>query len=379
MASTAMHSRDDIARFLGTGETRLIAAGYRDPDRAGELYILPDGDLRSLSPDEAAQRRRWVREELRCMFDDCPAPTLRAVARANRRDGFSHGRGAGGHSPESQNHRQGKAVVAAWLRERYPDATVVEELASDTQRSNVADVMLLHPSGRRVAFEVQYAQVSVAEWRERHESYARQGIIDVWLWGHTRVRKSPSEYAAGPYRLSDVQDEVRRSGSRVTFLNPETAQIAVATGRWDGRACLAYGRECSLHVENLVEVIMSERGLSSRTIAQLARASDERDVDEQQRAERAALERQKRDAQEVSRREQMKVDDERWALLREKSAAYRAQVLADKAAQRAAKQAQEHPALTCRKCGERLDPILAASGVHVYPCRPRQDRDRRGR
>lgn len=375
MASTAMHSRDDIVRFLGTGETRLIAAAYRDPDRAGELYILPDGDLSSLTPDEAAQRRRWVREELRCMFDDCPAPALRAVSRANRRDGFSHGARAGGHSPESLNHRQGKAVVAAWLRERYPDATVVEEVVSDTQRSNVADVMLLHPSGRRVAFEVQYAALSVEEWRERHESYARQRIIDVWLWGHTRIRKSLSEYAAGPYRLNDVQDEVRASGSRVTFLNPETAQIAVATGRWNERACLAHERECFLHVEDLAEVIMSERGLSSRAIAELARASDERAQDERQRAEQAALARQKREAQEVARREQKKIDDERWALLRMESAAYRAQVLAENATQRAEK--HEQPAqLSCRVCGGRLDPILAATGVHVYPCQPRQNGNR---
>jgi hypothetical protein len=166
--AAGQHASSQIAAFLGTGETRLIAAAYKDRARRGELFVLED--------DQALELRTWAKQNLRCMFDDCPVPDLTTVSRANKRDGFKHGKGGRKHTPESVNHRQGKAVVANWLREAYPYARVELELATDTQRSNVADVMLILASGQRVAFEVQYAALSVAEWRRRHESYARQSV-----------------------------------------------------------------------------------------------------------------------------------------------------------------------------------------------------------
>lgn len=373
MSSKSIHSGGEIERFLGAGETRLIAAAYQDPARSGELYVLPDG--------EADVRRQWTREHLRCMFDDCPAPALRAVSRANRRDGFSHGGGAGKHSPESLNHRQGKAVVAQWLRTKYPDALVQEELATDTQRSNVADVMLHLPNGRRVAFEIQYASLSVEEWRSRHESYVRQGIIDIWLWGHTRIRKSRGASADGPYKLDEVQDEVRKVGLRVTFLNPETAQVAVATSRWGERVATAFQRECSLLVQSLDGVRVSPRGLHSDAIVSLALVLDERLQQERERAELAEQARKKREADEAERLLRKQADDRRWAQLRAESAEARERALVERRAC-AVDDEMERPRaapLACTVCGKRLDPILARSGRHAVPCGPSWAREFRRR
>lgn len=395
MASTAMHTREDIERFLGAGETRLIAAAYRDPARAGELYVLPDG--------EARERRGWAKRELRCMFEDCPAPDLTTVSRANRRDGFTHGAGAGKHSPESVNHRQGKAVVAAWLNATYPEATVIVEYATDTQRSNVADVMLLHPGKPRVAFEVQCAPLSVEAWRERHESYARQGIIDVWLWGHTRVRKSPGRHADGPYRLDDVQDEVQQAGLRVTFLNPETEQLGIAATIESGQRSLANGREYSLVVGDLASARVSPNGITSAIIGPLAQES-RRLTEEAEKAENIAaaaavvLRRKQKSIQpgfqpKAPEREKLTLEQEFarlerreriLELLRKKHELLERDQRrgAPEPPLRSAQLAAKHDPIAvpstsasatgqqppCSVCGKPLDPALI-SGRHVVPCR----------
>lgn len=134
MGSGALHNAEEIEALLGDGETRLIAAAYRDSDRSGELYVLDDGHAREI--------RDWAKQVLRCMFSDCPSPDLTTASHARRRDAFVHLRGGGHHAPESINRRPRKVVVAAWLRRRYGAESVAVEATTDTQRSNVADVLL---------------------------------------------------------------------------------------------------------------------------------------------------------------------------------------------------------------------------------------------
>ncbi|MFC9558532.1 competence protein CoiA family protein [Agromyces sp. NPDC056965] len=311
------------------------------------------------------------------MFADCPAPDLTTVGRANARDGFAHFRGGGRHAPESVNHRQGKVVVARWLRHLYGDDAVAIEAATDTQRSRVADVLLTHPkTRRRVAFEVQYAQLSVAEWRERHESYVRQGVIDVWLWGHTRIRASRSEHAFAPYRLDDVQDELRKAGMRVTFINPELAQLAVAIHRSDSLVSLARKREVDLLPFELQSIRLSDDGVRSDAIDPLVAASRAWDVAsaeqklaaEQRRQELAAA----AAASEASRaRQESEHSLQRVQALRERLAATKARAAARPEGAQPSAPAER---LRCRQCGLPLDPLLAESGVHLGPCTWKQDR-----
>lgn len=262
--SQQLHTPEQIAAFVGDGESRLIAAAFRDPARRSELFVLPDGKAREL--------RDFAKANLRCLFPDCAAPDLTTVSRAFKRDGFSHLPGTRKHSRESENHEQGKAVLAQWLRTLLGRDSVQVESASDAARSRVADVMATLPDGSRVAFEIQYSGLSVDAWRMRHESYMDQGITDVWLWGHTRIRKPRGEwYGTGPHcRLDDVQTEARTKGLPVLFLNPELEQIALAVPWFEISIETALKREVALQVEHLRTFTLDPDGLHSPSTRALA-------------------------------------------------------------------------------------------------------------
>jgi hypothetical protein len=368
------HSSGEIASFVGDGETRLIAAAYRDPTRAGELYILEDGTARDV--------RVWSKGHLRCFFPDCPQPELKTVSRARRRDGFSHLPGARKHAPESINHLQGKAVIAAWLVRRFGVNAVHVEAATDTQRTRVADVMLTLPRGQRVAFEVQYAALSVEQWRARHESYVAQGVLDVWLWGHTRVKKSRSEWDPAPFTLEDMQDEARLAGLPVLFLNPEFGQIAVAVSDWEEEAAIAFDSSTQLLVDDLDNFTVDEMGITSDTLRRLHEVSSRRRM-HLEAEERRRLEREQ---EEAARREQRQRESEEFkARRREKQAEAAARAALERAnrpielvdiepvASVTPASAETEPGAPwthCRSCGGELDPILQARGYHVASCDP---------
>jgi hypothetical protein len=353
----ALHDAAQIQRFLGDGETRLIAAGYRDPKRAGDLFLLEDG--------RANELRAWAKQSLRCFFKDCPKPELTTVSRRQRRDGFSHLSGAGHHSPESLNHRQGKAVVAKWLRSRLGDDAVTVEAASDTQRSRVADVMARLPSGQRVAFEVQYASLSVEQWESRHSSYREQGIIDVWLWGHRRLRRSRSSYGSNPYRLDDVQESARISGLPVLWFNPETEELAIATTLSGllSEPMLANAREVAPVVVPLDGFDVAEpAGIVGSALDALRNATAVHQSRLDQAAQAEAEGAAERDRRARARWEMMRSIEpprERRPALPASARAHVSEAL-------------------CRACGRPLDPALIGSGYHVGSCRRRATRaDRR--
>ncbi|WP_432432648.1 competence protein CoiA family protein [Cryobacterium breve] len=91
----------------------------------------------------------------------------------------------GGHSRESIFHSQGCALVEEWLRREFPNSHVQREEYTNELGERRADVLLTGPAGDRVAFEIQYSPITPDAWRNRHESYRRQHIADVWLFGHT--------------------------------------------------------------------------------------------------------------------------------------------------------------------------------------------------
>lgn len=296
--SASGHTSEQLAAFLGSGgDTRFIVAAYRSAERAGELFLLDDNTV-----DE--QLRTFTRNHLRCPMPTCAAPDIVAVSRFSKRDGFAHRAGSGGrHAPESLNHLQGKAVIARWLRHLLGPAAVQVEAASDTQRQRVADVMATLPDGSRVAFEVQYAAISVAEWRARHDSYAQQGIVDVWMWGHARLKRaSPTDEE---FWLDEAQEAVRVAGLPVLFLNPLTAQVAIATQESDVGSMLAAGRYVTPLIVPLDSLHVTPTGLAGGPLPTLrARAEHRRRVLEQeaQRRRQDDAERQKRYAAAAAKR-----------------------------------------------------------------------------
>jgi len=262
---------------------------------------MPDG--------EAGQLRAFTREQLRCLIPDCSAPNVIAVARSTRRDGFTHRSGGGGHAPESVHHRQGKAVLAQWLRGLVGADAVTVEAAIDTQRSRVADVLVTFPTGARLAFEVQYAAITVEAWRERHQSYVDQGIVDVWLWGHTRLRRSRSSYDS-PFRLDDVQDEVRVADMPVHWFNPETGEIATAIADTTGGPLRAIPvRYGDVLIQPLSACGVNADGIQSGPLRELA---------DQVARHRALLEKRAREMREriAEQQENQRRTEERYAQLK---------------------------------------------------------------
>lgn len=356
--TSSRHTPEQIASF-SEGEPRFIAAAYRDAGRASELFVMPDG--------RASELREFTREHLRCLIPDCSAPNVVAVARSRRRDGFSHKAGGGKHAPESVHHRQGKAVLAEWLRSRVGRGAVAVESATDTQRSRVADVLVTFPGGARLAFEVQYAAITVAAWRERHESYRAQGIVDVWLWGHTRLKKSRTSYDP-PFRLDDVQDEMRTGGLPVHWFNPEIGELATAV-------TISQPHDVAIAIDRRFGDILLQRLTACGVTPDGIQSGLLRELSVQTAAWRAAIEQhrleqeQKEASLQELRRRRLDEDFQRIAELRrasEQSITTRTAALA----QRPAHTSPPKPGTTaCRACGKTLDPILAGTGYHVL-CDP---------
>jgi hypothetical protein len=233
------HSAELLAAFQD-GERALVYARYRD-DPTAPLYRLHDG--------EARQQRAWAKTHLECFMPDCPDRRLTTVSRHPRkRDGFSHYAGAGGHSTESLFHQQAKALIASWARQQDTRLVVAVEEAT-TGRERIADVMVTGPNGHRVAIEIQYSALTPDQWQARHDSYARQGIVDVWLFGHHGAHLRPDNGGQladeGSWiRLSPLHEHVVAAQVPLLWINPITAQVATAVRHeaayrsWDGAGAL---------------------------------------------------------------------------------------------------------------------------------------------
>jgi hypothetical protein len=103
---------------------------------------------------------------------------------------FAHQKGECAWSTESESvrHARGKVVLAHWLHEQFPQATVtLEERLPEPNR--IADIFVLHADGQRWAIEFQCAPLHVDEWMQRHEAYRKAGIIDIWILGANRREK----------------------------------------------------------------------------------------------------------------------------------------------------------------------------------------------
>jgi hypothetical protein len=214
----------------GQDRRQLYARDLRLPDDAALVY-LPEGEADGFRQDCRAGH-------LVCPLPDCP--DRRYIARGgSRRHHFAHYGGAGGHAPERYFHLVGKQLVADFVRERHTGAEVVVECR--VENGQVADVLARSPdSGRRYAFEVQYSPLTVDEWRARHESYRSLGIVDTWLFGHTRPHLRPVG-GTGLIVVSPLLEAVFRADLPVLFLNPDERTFGTALLRSQLAACAEAG------------------------------------------------------------------------------------------------------------------------------------------
>jgi len=191
---------------------------------ARDRRLAPDAPLVYLPPGGAPLLRDDCHQGwLVCPVPDCPDPRL-ITRGGSRRDHFAHRRldASAGHAPERWYHLCGKALVGAWLRDRYPRARVQVDHEA-VANGQVPDVLAAFPDGRRFAFEIQYAPLTIDAWQRRHQGYAAQAITDVWLFGHL----PPHLRAADPshFALSPLLEAVELAGGRVRWIDPDARTI----------------------------------------------------------------------------------------------------------------------------------------------------------
>jgi hypothetical protein len=208
----------------GTGrrpELRQLFARDRRLDLNAPLVFIEIGAAGRL-------RAECHAGHLVCPFPACP--DARLITRGgSRRDHFAHRRAADSvtHAPEGWYHLCAKYLVGDWVQRHYPAARVqVDREAVDN--GQVPDVLVVFPDGRRFAFEVQYAPLTVDAWRARHAGYRAQGIVDVWLFGHVpphlrAARGRPGE--APRFILSQLLEAVELEGGVARWIDPDERSV----------------------------------------------------------------------------------------------------------------------------------------------------------
>jgi hypothetical protein len=73
---------------------------------------------------------------------------------------------------------------------------------------------------------VQYSPITPDAWTARHESYRRQGIVDVWLFGHSSHHLRQAE--DGRLIPVPVHHTVVETGMPLLFINPTTEVLGIA-------------------------------------------------------------------------------------------------------------------------------------------------------
>lgn len=212
----------DLGAFAAGRDQRQLYA--RDTRLSG------DAPLRFIREGEAERLRAECRAgDLICPVPGCADPRY-TTAGGTKRDHFRHRSLAGGvHAPETYFHFTGKHIVGEWARRQHPEAAVnVDDhhVRSDTGVTQVPDVLVKFPDGRRFAFEIQYAPMTIDEWRRRHDGYRQQDIVDIWLWGHERRYLRPARNHADRIQLGPVPFAARRAGVALHWINPEEGLIA---------------------------------------------------------------------------------------------------------------------------------------------------------
>ena len=212
------------------GLSDFTAGRERRQLHARDTRQSADAPHRFIREGEAERLRADCRAGiLICPVPDCADPRYTTVGGA-KRDHFRHLSLAGGvHAPETYHHFMGKRVVGEWARRLYPEATVHvddQHVRSDVGLVQVPDVLVEFPDGRRFAFEIQYAPITRDDWWRRHDGYERQGISDVWLWGHERRYLREARDHAGRIQLGPVPFEIQRAGLPLHWINPDDGQIA---------------------------------------------------------------------------------------------------------------------------------------------------------
>lgn len=175
-------------------------------------------DAQQLTKAQVQLIRRH-RDQLRCPV--CKEPLIAKLGEV-RRWHFAHHPDCEfiGHEPESNEHRLGKRRLEEWARSLYPQAVIGQEWRLP-EISQIADVLVAVPGRPALALEIQYADLSPAQWRSRHAGYQALGINDIWVLGHTRLRKAKGKAVI----LDSLASCLVAAHQPLLYLNPRSAYI----------------------------------------------------------------------------------------------------------------------------------------------------------
>lgn len=214
---------DTLAEPLASFTRAEDAQVYARDTRTGQIVFCADNQVTD-------EYRTLVREHFACLIPGCANPGLTAHHRASKRDGFAHLSTPTGvdHSGERLFHIQAKAMLVAWVSERFPTLTAVDEV-SLPEAGRQADVLVTWPTGERVAFEVQYHALSIGDWQRRHDTYRAAGIKAVWLFGHHGDHMKPAGPAGATVNLSELHRKVNETEGpgALLWVNPTERLIGL--------------------------------------------------------------------------------------------------------------------------------------------------------
>jgi len=230
MQDTPLETSSGAASTIHAPRSTRHIAGRRPEERqlfARDRRLLDDAPLVFIEIGAAGRLRAACADGyLVCPVPDCPDPRL-ITRGGSRRDHFAHRHVVTTHAPERWYHVCGKHLVGDWARRRYPQARVqVDHEAVDN--GQVPDVLVAFPDGRRFAFEVQYAPLTIDAWRARHAGYRAHSIVDIWLFGHIPPHLRAARAQAGePVRFvfSHLLEAVDLAGCIARWIDPDERAV----------------------------------------------------------------------------------------------------------------------------------------------------------
>lgn len=277
------HNPEDVAAFQESGERRLLFARYVENPSA-PLFYLEDG--------KAAEVREWAKVNLECPMPECDARALTTVSRSTRRDGFRHSMDGAGHhfrdkeGRERFDHFAAKMLVAKWVNSYGTETGETDRWHAEVEvttenRARRADVLATGPTVEKVAVEIQYSPINIADWTRRTESYLEQSICPVWLFGHDSPYLRMDQRSADDehlVRLSDLPREIIKVGHRIMFINPHKELLAgLRVRRSDGTETEVTpdDQTARVHIWSLRDSLLSAAGIEPPDQKILSQMTDE--------------------------------------------------------------------------------------------------------
>jgi len=121
---------------------------------------------------------------------------------------------------ETKEHLGGKRALYQRLKELYPDSRVELEYKV-FETSQRADVMVVHPSDEKWAFEFQCYPISDEIWRTRHDLYRSADIKDFWVLGSSLYKQTENMR-----RLRILELAIREEFGHLIYLDVSTEEFA---------------------------------------------------------------------------------------------------------------------------------------------------------